>query len=169
MRQRLVCAAVLIWLLPMAVSAQEGLRSSGPPEGGLGRTVQGDLYRVGPDFYTTLRERPPAVVVPLIVPFDPFGFWYADPHPRGGRRFTSSMAGRQGPSHRHGRRDAAPYDEPRRAQPRPPEPAPELPPVIPGVPKTFYVIPGCYAGDKPPQPEWLRPGCDPSRLRVIEP
>ena len=38
----------------------------------------------------------------------------------------------------------------------------------PGVPKTFYVIPGCYAGDKPPRATLPR-GCDRSKLRVIPP
>jgi hypothetical protein len=38
----------------------------------------------------------------------------------------------------------------------------------PGVPKTFYVIPGCYAGDKPPRAKLPR-GCERSKLRVIPP
>jgi hypothetical protein len=38
----------------------------------------------------------------------------------------------------------------------------------PGVPKTFYVIPGCYAGDKPPRAKLPR-GCDRSKLRVVPP
>jgi hypothetical protein len=38
----------------------------------------------------------------------------------------------------------------------------------PGVPKTFYVIPGCYAGDKPPRAKLPR-GCDPSKVRAIPP
>lgn len=33
-----------------------------------------------------------------------------------------------------------------------------------GAPKTFYVIPGCYAGDRPPQRMALPQGCDISRL-----
>jgi hypothetical protein len=36
-------------------------------------------------------------------------------------------------------------------------------------PKTFYVIPGCYAGDRPPQKARLRAGCDASKLRKIPP
>jgi hypothetical protein len=36
-------------------------------------------------------------------------------------------------------------------------------------PKTFYVIPGCYAGDKPPSAQSLRKGCDRSKVRVIPP
>jgi hypothetical protein len=37
------------------------------------------------------------------------------------------------------------------------------------VPKTFYVIPGCYAGDKPPRAARLRRGCDASKIRAIPP
>jgi hypothetical protein len=33
-------------------------------------------------------------------------------------------------------------------------------------PEKFYVIPGCYAGNKPPQPEALPAGCDTQKLRV---
>ncbi|MGH9345933.1 MAG: hypothetical protein ACRD26_01590 [Vicinamibacterales bacterium] len=40
---------------------------------------------------------------------------------------------------------------------------------VPGVPKTFYVIPGCYAGDKPPRTVTLPRGCDPSKVRRIPP
>jgi hypothetical protein len=41
--------------------------------------------------------------------------------------------------------------------------------IAPGRPKTFYVIPGCYAGDKPPRAARLAPGCDASRVRRIPP
>jgi hypothetical protein len=50
------------------------------------------------------------------------------------------------------------------AAPRPPAPLP-----APGVPKTFYVIPGCYAGDRPPQTVQLPPMCDPAKARTIPP
>jgi hypothetical protein len=39
----------------------------------------------------------------------------------------------------------------------------------PGVAKLFYVIPGCYAGDKPPKPAALPPGCDAKALRTVPP
>ena len=32
---------------------------------------------------------------------------------------------------------------------------------------TFYVIPGCYAGNRPPRARSLPPGCDISRARTI--
>jgi hypothetical protein len=38
-----------------------------------------------------------------------------------------------------------------------------------GTPKTFYVIPGCYAGDKPPRSGPLPRGCDRSKLRTVPP
>ena len=48
-------------------------------------------------------------------------------------------------------------------------PRPALPPPPPGVPKTFYVIPGCYAGDKPPGTVRLPPMCDAAKSRTIPP
>lgn len=39
----------------------------------------------------------------------------------------------------------------------------------PGPPKPLYVIPYCYAGDKRPRPDQLRPGCRLSDLRIISP
>ena len=56
------------------------------------------------------------------------------------------------------------------AAPSAPAPPPE--PYVaghPGPPKTFYIIPGCYAGDRRPNPESLAPGCSISQLRVIPP
>ena len=41
--------------------------------------------------------------------------------------------------------------------------------VAPAAPKTFYVIPSCYAGDRPPEPSALPRGCDIARLRKIPP
>lgn len=42
-------------------------------------------------------------------------------------------------------------------------------PRIAAVPKTFYVIPRCYAGDTPPRSEQLRPGCRVADLRTVPP
>ena len=39
----------------------------------------------------------------------------------------------------------------------------------PAVPKTFYVIPGCYAGDKPPREGMLPRGCTTAKLRTVPP
>jgi hypothetical protein len=54
-----------------------------------------------------------------------------------------------------------------------PEAAPAPPPgpivtIRPAAPKTFYVIPRCYAGDRPPSADQLPAGCDLRKLRVIE-
>lgn len=37
------------------------------------------------------------------------------------------------------------------------------------IPKTFYVIPGCYAGDKPPRAGSLRRGCNIANVRTVPP
>jgi hypothetical protein len=57
---------------------------------------------------------------------------------------------------------------------RAPEPAPVAPlaPYVAGPagrPKTFYIIPGCYAGDRRPEPASLAPGCSLASLRVVPP
>lgn len=41
--------------------------------------------------------------------------------------------------------------------------------VVPAAPKTFYVIPKCYAGDKPPDKDRLPKGCLISNLRKVPP
>lgn len=47
---------------------------------------------------------------------------------------------------------------------------PAQPPTPPAAsPRTFYVIPSCYAGDRPPVRDQLRQGCDPTKLRTIPP
>ncbi len=43
------------------------------------------------------------------------------------------------------------------------------PPRPPAPPKTFYVIPGCYAGDSKPSAESLPRGCSPKNLKTIPP
>ncbi|OFW00345.1 MAG: hypothetical protein A3I61_07080 [Acidobacteria bacterium RIFCSPLOWO2_02_FULL_68_18] len=59
--------------------------------------------------------------------------------------------------------------DPPRAAPQPP--VPPAPPAAPrpGVVKTFYVIPRCYAGDRPPDPRALPHTCDLATLRTIPP
>ncbi len=47
--------------------------------------------------------------------------------------------------------------------------APALPPPVAAVPKTFYVIPGCYAGDRPPAAVRLPATCDAANARTIPP
>jgi hypothetical protein len=48
------------------------------------------------------------------------------------------------------------------------EARPEAPRVA-AIPKTFYVIPRCYAGDTPPQAEDLPRGCRVANVRTIPP
>ncbi len=42
-------------------------------------------------------------------------------------------------------------------------------PRVAAVPKTFYVIPGCYAGDTPPRTDRLPGGCSSRNVRTIPP
>jgi hypothetical protein len=59
---------------------------------------------------------------------------------------------------------------PAEATPAAPAPPPEpYVPGPPGPPKTLYIIPGCYAGDRRPEPASLAPGCSISQLRIIPP
>jgi hypothetical protein len=56
------------------------------------------------------------------------------------------------------------------ASPAPATPLPAATPASPAGPrKPLYVIPLCYAGDKPPRPDQLRPGCRLADLRTISP
>jgi hypothetical protein len=163
MRRGLISAVIV--LLPAVASAQGRLPDTPLPDLGSssvpGTLHERDLFRVDPAFYRTPPDPRGSVVPPFVVLGAPFAYWYVPSQERVHSGRTSEA-----------RRKHAPYerDEPRRdEQPRTPESPPALPPIVPGVPKTLYVLPGCYAGDKPPQPEWLGPGCDMSRLRVIEP
>ena len=52
--------------------------------------------------------------------------------------------------------------------PRAPEPVPDPPRIAASHgPDTFYVIPGCYAGNRPPSPERLPKNCDIARMRTV--
>ena len=70
--------------------------------------------------------------------------------------------------------DAPPPAPDQRSAETPVPPAPKIvePPVeAPRVavahgPDLFYVIPGCYAGNRPPNPERLPKGCDVARMRT---
>ena len=151
--------ALMLGLVPAAAVAQDGLRSAGLPE----RTPTGppppparDIYQVPPDFY---RQLTPPPQFPIVVG----GYWPA----------TEESSRRERSERR--RRRAALDVEP---QPQPPAAAAPpaavaaaaaAPAAVPGVPKTFYVIPGCYAGDRRPDPGRLPRGCSAARLRVVPP
>jgi hypothetical protein len=49
------------------------------------------------------------------------------------------------------------------------EPSRQARNVAPAVPKTFYVIPKCYAGDKPPAKDALPKGCQALNVRTVPP
>ena len=51
------------------------------------------------------------------------------------------------------------------AEPPPPAPA-DSAPAAPRRPEKFYIIPGCYAGNKPPQANALPAGCDIQKLHT---
>ncbi|MBI3049732.1 MAG: PEGA domain-containing protein [Acidobacteria bacterium] len=52
---------------------------------------------------------------------------------------------------------------------QPSAPAEKPAPPAPGTPKAFYVIPNCYAGDRPPDRSALPRTCDIAKLRTIPP
>ena len=174
--------------LPVATWAQDGLRSASLPERSLASTrspARGDLFLAEPDTYARLddrhamRDHRPLLLLG--------GCWYvaqaeacALQVPYVGDFFME--AGREGSSYGYeGRRPAETRpkrqrrdvgsDSPTRpdAWDQAPPPAERSPAVAPGIPKTFYVIAGCYAGDAPPRPDRLPPDCDPSKVRVISP
>lgn len=156
---------VAVCLLPCGAWAQDGLRSASLPEGGpsMALPAERDLFRVDPDFYSSrIDQRPLPTVLPSLVLLP---YWYfpsvVDVHQYETRADRDGMRGVAPP------RDASRQGPPPADQS--PAPSVTLPPLAPGVPKTFYVIPGCYAGDVPPRIEWLPRGCDRSRMRLVGP
>jgi hypothetical protein len=154
MRAGAAVLIVLMGLVPAASSGQDGLRSASLPERPLTASVplhRSDPYRARPRTYRPDRNRLPRLPVygylgPQLI--DPYG--------------TPPIIVVQ-----------VPATQPAPAEP-PAPPAPATPPApyvagTPGRPKTFYVIPGCYAGDRRPDPGSLAPGCNITRLRVVEP
>ena len=173
MRTVLMCALVMSTV--STVAAQDGLPSASFPEPGPGPTVtvQGDLFIVPPDFYRTRPDPgssrlffPQVLVWPPGVPGVPYpaSVWQYPQYPLSPYP-SSPYIDEPLPE--------AEFDQQRELlesmQPAVEPPPPPPPPMVPGPPKTFYVIPGCYAGDRPPAPGWLRPGCDRSNMRVIPP
>jgi hypothetical protein len=150
MRARLCCLALAFGLVPAAALAQDGLRSASLPERNLG-TPREDLFRARPSTYHRRRDQ---IVIPR-------GFGFFGPQLVYPAVQPIIVVVSRDPL------------ESTRVAPPPVMPAP-VPPApyvagVPGRPKTFYVIPGCYAGDRPPEPETLTPGCSLSRLRVVPP
>jgi hypothetical protein len=158
MRARICCVALAFGLLPLVASAQDGLRSASLPNFGRSRLpipnppfrpIGEDVFVAPPDIYRPDPNRP---LLPVFGYFEPQPYPYMQP--------IIVVVPREAL-------------EPARVAP-PALPAPVAPPApyvagVPGRPKTFYVIPGCYAGDRRPEPESLAPGCRISRLRVVSP
>ncbi len=168
---RMLAVAAAIALLPVAAAAQDALSSAplrmGLPSASLdrvplGASVRRDLFRATPTTFAPGFEELP--------PFDPrfpcCGFagpvfasavpwWAAAPHV-----VYVPVIVREVP---------VPAPAPAPAPPVVTPPPPAVTPPAPGVPKTFYVIPRCYAGDRPPERATLAPGCDIARLRTIPP
>ena len=212
MRRRLCCALVAIALTSSSGFAQDGLRSASLPERPPQQPIppaRTDLYRVPPDFYTTMRPQGPGLPIygygPYLGPSpDPWGTerferdrsGFLDLQMRPGNAqvyvdgyymgsvddFRRMIPGRSIQAGAHRVEVRASGYEPRsfdvmippnetvtyRADlesSTPSAPAVTLPPAMP---KTFYVIPGCYAGDRPPRGRLPR-GCDKSKLRAIPP
>jgi len=161
MRRRVLGITLTLCLAPAAAPAQNLLQGPVLPDAGLGTTVLGerDLYRVHPDFYRMLPDRPLTVPAsPYFFPFygAPPTYVFVVPEERDGRAARTS---RRDSRSRRSRSDA----------PQGVAPPPASAALPPGPPRTFYVIPGCYAGDRRPEREWLPDGCDLAQLRVIPP
>ena len=149
-----------------AASAQDGLRSASLPE----RTpmnpippLRTDLFIAGPDTYRPSPPRPAQLPV-----FPGSGFWPTFspwfPYPSAATQDTNSML--------PGWTNTSQGPEMEWREPEPPAPEIQLPPYKPGTPgppKTFYVIPGCYAGDKPPSEGSLPAGCDVDTMKIVPP
>lgn len=150
MRARICCVAVAVALMPAAASAQDGLRSASLPERTLGAQRK-DVFLARPE---TFRPDPNRTLMPLVSGYIGPQLLYPAVQP-----IIVVIS-----------RDS--FESTRVAPPpvAPPAPTPE-PYVagVPGRPKTFYMIPGCYAGDRRPEPGSLAPGCSISRLRVVPP
>jgi hypothetical protein len=173
-------AAMCVLVLSSPALAQDGLRSASLPE----RTPQNpippqrtDQFLAQPDTYTT---RP---ILPIQLPIGGFFGGFGGGFPESSSPIFALMEQMLGLIERLSERPGEPANEfapptvYRRENPAPPpETAVADPPVAavtppppPAVPKTFYVIPGCYAGDRRPTSDRLPAGCDPRRLRVIPP
>jgi len=146
--------------------AQDGLRSPVLPESVLPgpppAAVQ-DIYRVPPDFYTRPRPPMPAPGPGIGGPGLGVPWWWGGPAwTVPASRLDASRLRETSPSARD--------DRPR--MPRRVSPAAPIPPYQPGAagpPRTLYVIPGCYAGDRPPDSTRLSPACRDAEVRVLPP
>jgi hypothetical protein len=93
-----------------------------------------------------------------------YGYGYGSPIYGGGTWFDSSPPAPVAP---------APVDQEIASPPPAPQPPKAAAPIAepPRIaeahgPDTFYVIPGCYLGNRPPAPERLPKGCDLAKLKT---
>lgn len=163
-----------MWRLPIAVvyalalgsiaHAQDGLRSASLPERPIATQPPGpgDRFRAGPETYVPHprgdRGWPGAPHGRGANPLSGYGVWWPDvPRPQTRRsdedRFTGAW-----------RNLPPPTGTDRQVNTTVPAPAPAPVPAPPAPRRTFYVIPLCYAGDKPPDPSIA---CDRTKLRTI--
>jgi hypothetical protein len=180
---RMLWAAGILALLCGVAEGQDGLRSAALPESTLSSPVADgrDLFRVPPDFYN---RRPDSDGSRLFSPHPlPRFMWgpnWPDTSvpvhgftgaPVRGFRFTGSRcSGAWVPgSQVHGCSGAWVTERSEVVPEATASPSHTAPRMAPGKPKIFYVIPGCYAGDRPPKLEWLPAGCDSSKMRVSPP
>lgn len=181
---RMMWAAGILALLCGVAEAQDGLRSAALPEPALRSPAadERDLFRVPQDFYNrgpdsdgsrlffpqplpTWGQSWPDMNSPV------HGFTGAQVHRF---RFTGSRcSGAWVPgSQVHGCSGAwvqGAWVTDRSVPEATASPSVTAPRTTPGKPKIFYVIPACYAGDRPPALEWLPAGCDISKMRVVTP
>jgi hypothetical protein len=114
-----------------------------------------DVFLAGPKTYTPNRDRQGRDISPYLIPGVAGG----------GYPFVASGPGELTVNVR-----ILPPEAPATVAAAPAPVPPALPPPnAPGPPKTFYVIPGCYAGDKHPRDTTFAARCDAARVRVVRP
>lgn len=166
-------AAVAVFVLLFAAGTHAQRRHGGPPPA---PSVPPILSTGGP---TTLPPPPPPS--PFAARPRTYAPHYDRPAPVHGRRGYGAGVPIYGDAIGFGAyvTGPAPATSPVPEQNLPPSaPPPELPgtsALVPEPPKetavhgpdTFYLIPGCYAGNRPPNPGRLPKGCDVSKLRSM--
>jgi hypothetical protein len=144
--------------------AQDGLRSASLPERPVAAQPPGpaDLFRAGPDTYRprTNRDRPPFDPSPVLSNGSSYWPYLNVPAPEPLRSIERPGATERSRSRFVKREPTAD----REVVDRPSATFQSVAPPVPVVAKTMYVIPRCYAGDKPPDASIK---CDLTKLRTI--
>ena len=155
----LLVVGLAVALTP-ALHAQDGLRSASLPERPIATPPPGpgDLFRAGPNTYRPGTHPDP--VGPVILGGSSYWPYLTMPVPETPRVIEPSRVIAPSRS-RFVKRETAPIGE---IPNRPSAPLQSVAPSAPVVARTMYVIPRCYAGDKPPDASI---NCDLSKLRTI--